>query len=69
MCFLQKLYKASENKNSKFYGDVVLWSGFWDQLSSAIDKNEDLSEIEKFNYLKSFLSGKAEKVIEGLVLE
>ena len=31
-------------------------------VSCKIDSNENLSNIEKFSYLKSFLSGKAEKV-------
>ncbi|XP_065666338.1 uncharacterized protein LOC136087466 [Hydra vulgaris] len=51
-----------------FSGDILSWKGFWDQFSTAIDSNEDLSDIAKFNYLKSYLSGRAQKLIEGLTL-
>ena len=43
-----------------FSGDILSWKGFWDQFSTAIDSNEDLSDIAKFNYLKSYLSGRAQ---------
>ena len=51
-----------------FSGDILSWKGFWDQFSTAIDSNEHLSNIAKFNYLKSYLSGRAQKLIEGLTL-
>ncbi|XP_065652958.1 uncharacterized protein LOC136080271 [Hydra vulgaris] len=51
-----------------FSGDILPWKGFWDQFSTAIDSNEDLSDIAKLNYLKSYLSGRAQKLIEGLTL-
>lgn len=34
----------------------------------AIHKNTELSKAEKFNYLKSYLSGAAANVIAGLAL-
>ena len=52
----------------KFGGSPLAWRGFWDQFSSSIDQNEDLSDIVKFNYLKSLLSGQAEKAVGGLTL-
>ncbi|XP_065675351.1 uncharacterized protein LOC136091586 [Hydra vulgaris] len=51
-----------------FSGDILSWKGFWDQFSTAIDSNEDLSDIAKFNYLKSYFSGRAQKLSEGLTL-
>ena len=37
----------------KFNGDVINWSSFWNQFSSAIHENDSLSEVNKFTYLKS----------------
>ncbi|XP_065665735.1 uncharacterized protein LOC136087157 [Hydra vulgaris] len=54
--------------NIENYGFLVKRKGVWDQFSTAIDSNEDLSDIAKFNYLKSYLSGRAQKLIEGLTL-
>ena len=54
----------------KFDGPVTIlnWRGFWDQFDSAVNDSDDLSNIDKFNYLRSFLTGSALKVIEGLSL-
>ena len=52
----------------KFDGDVINWSSFWDQFSSAIHKNDSLSEINKFTYLKSFLCDSAKLTTSGLSL-
>ena len=52
----------------KFNGDIKQWQGFWDQFDSSINKNASLTDIEKFNYLKTFLSDSAYSVISGLSL-
>ena len=39
----------------KFGGDITSWSTFWDSFHSAVHSNEDLSNVDKFNYLISFL--------------
>ena len=41
---------------------------FWDSFESAIDRNTGLSEIDKFNYLKSLLEKSATETISGLTL-
>ena len=51
-----------------FSGDKLKWDEFWDSFESAIHKNKKLPKIEKFNYLKSKLSGDAQKAISGLPL-
>ena len=51
-----------------FSGDKLKWNEFWDSFESAIHKNKKLPKIEKFNYLKSKLSGDAQKAISGLPL-
>ena len=51
-----------------FDGDVMKWAAFWDSFNSAIHTNHTLSEIDKFNYLRSLLQGTAYDAIAGLAL-
>ena len=44
------------------------WAAFWDSFNSAIHTNDRLSEIDKFNYLRSLLQGTAYDAIAGLAL-
>ena len=41
----------------KFTGDPTKWTTFWDSFSSAIHANDELNEVDKFQYLKSLLEG------------
>ena len=50
----------------KFNGEITNWPSFWDQFSSLVHRNEQLSAISKFSYLKNLLTGKAADVIKGL---
>ena len=50
----------------KFNGDVLKFAGFWDRFESAIDNNEEIPTVEKFNYLQYYLEGPAARAIEGL---
>lgn len=40
-----------------FPGDLTQWVTFWDSFDSAVHSNAQLSPIELFNYLQSFLCG------------
>ena len=51
-----------------FNGDITTWTTFWDSYESAVHKNSELSDIDKFNYLKSLLERTAQEVISGLTL-
>ena len=51
-----------------FKGDALKWQGFWDQFNSSIHQNEELNDIDRFNYLKRYLEGQALETISGLVL-
>ena len=51
-----------------FSGDKLRWTEFWDSFECAIHHNKKLSDIEKFNYLKSKVSGEAKSAILGLTL-
>ena len=50
----------------KFSGDTLKFMAFWDRFEVAIDKNEDIPKIEKFNYLCYYLEGAAARIIDGL---
>nr|XP_042913296.1 uncharacterized protein LOC122273281 [Parasteatoda tepidariorum] len=52
----------------KYYGDPSVRIEFWNQFQSTIDKNETLSVIDKFSYLKSLLGGAAANVVNGFSL-
>ena len=42
--------------------------GFWDQFLIAIHENDSMADIDKFTYLRSFLSNSALQSINGLSL-
>ena len=51
-----------------FNGDVTVWMTFWDSYDSTIHQNLELSDIDKFNYLKSLLEHTTYEAIAGLAL-
>ena len=51
-----------------FNGDLTAWTAFWESYRSAIHDNTALSEIDKFNYLKSLLTRGALEAVSGLAL-
>ena len=51
-----------------FEGDVLLWQGYWDQFSAAIDSSSQLKNTDKFNYLKMYLGKKPLDIISRLTL-
>lgn len=48
-----------------FDGDLTSWVTFWDSFDH---ENRDLSDVDKFNYLRSLLEKGAYDVISGLTL-
>ena len=52
----------------RFKGLVTQWNTVWDSYESAIHANDNISRIDKFNYLKSLLEGPALRAIQGLTL-
>ena len=50
----------------KFCGTVTDWTSFWDAFKAAIHKNNDISKIDKLNYLNSLLEGPAALNLQGL---
>ena len=51
-----------------FSGDLTKWTSFWQSFQVSVDRNPDLSDVEKFNYLSSLLEGVAGEAIAGLSL-
>ena len=49
-----------------FSGDATHWKSFIEFFDAAVHLNEQLSDVEKYTYLKSFLSGVAAEAIEEL---
>ena len=52
----------------KFGGNKAKYQSFWDSLDTAIHGNELLIDIEKLNYLHSYLEGPAAATITRLAL-
>ena len=52
----------------KFDGNPLKWKEFHDAFNSTIHNNNNLSNIDKFNYLKANLIGSAHASIQGLEL-
>ena len=51
----------------KFDGEVTQWQSFCDQFTAIIDNSEQ-SNVNKFSYLRSLLTGEALASIKGLAL-
>ena len=52
----------------KFDGSILKWTEFWDAFEATIHNKKGLHAVDKFNYLKSQLYGKASEVISRLEL-
>ena len=52
----------------RFNGNPVKWTPFWDLFQSAIHLNPELSDVDKFSYLRSLLDSTAYDAIAGLTL-
>ena len=53
-----------------FNGKICEWPEFWDGFSSSIDDNDQLSDVDKFAYLRGYFAylGPAKSTIAGLSL-
>ncbi|KAL5518072.1 hypothetical protein EMCRGX_G003745 [Ephydatia muelleri] len=52
----------------RFDGELTMWILLWDSFESAVHNSNELSPVDKFNYLKSLLDGPAAAAIAGLTL-
>ena len=53
---------------SSFSGEPLEWQTFWNQFDVSVNENESLNDVDRFNYLLKFLSGKALAAVKGLTL-
>ncbi|XP_077531153.1 uncharacterized protein LOC144143243 [Haemaphysalis longicornis] len=51
-----------------FSGDRRDWQGFWEQFDATIHANQHLTKIDKFKYLRSYITGPTKTAIEGIRL-
>ena len=51
-----------------FSGNILEWPDYWERFTSAVDDRPHLSDVSKFNYLKSTLSGSAAKSIKSIAV-
>ena len=51
-----------------FNGSALQWQTFWDSFTAGVDSNPNLSNIQKFAYLRAQLEGDAARVISGFPL-
>ena len=52
----------------KLSGKIHEWQEFWDNYESAIDSNKNLSDVDKFSYLRGLIEGPAKSAIAGFSL-
>ncbi|XP_045171011.2 uncharacterized protein LOC123533438 [Mercenaria mercenaria] len=63
-----QFYRLPKISLPTFNGDILTWQSFWDSYESTIHMNNNLTDVQKFSYLKSQLEGKAAQVIEGFAM-
>jgi hypothetical protein len=63
-----KLAKLPKLELRKFNRKICKWQEFWDGFSSSIDNNEQLTDVDKFAYLRGLLEEPAESTIAGFSL-
>jgi hypothetical protein len=49
-----------------FDGTVEEWESFYDTFISTIDRNEKLTSVQKYYYLRSSVTGKVARSIQSL---
>lgn len=60
--------KLPKLEAKRFNGKVEEWQEFWDSYESSIHKNQSLSNVDKFAYLRGLVGGAAKTTIAGLTL-
>ena len=60
--------KLPKLRPKKFSGKVSEWQEFWDSFESSIHKNDTLSDVDKFSYLRSMVTEPTSSAIAGFAL-
>ncbi|XP_055589396.1 uncharacterized protein LOC129741674 [Uranotaenia lowii] len=58
--------KLPDIKLPEFSGSILRWFSYYDTFDSLVHNNADLSDVQKFHYLKSTLRGEALKLVEKM---
>lgn len=66
---LQEYQICADQIMPLFKGDLTKWNIFWDLFVISIHNTNDISTIDKFNYLNSLLNGPTVRCILGLPLK
>ena len=60
--------KLPKLKLPVFNGEVTEWPTYWDSYEVAVHKNAQLSNVQKFTYLRMLVAKAAKDAISGLAL-
>ena len=52
----------------KFSGNPCQWNSFWDSFCAGVHNREELTDVERFGYLRGLLTDTAAATISGLTL-
>ena len=52
---------------AKLSGDVLNWPEFWDIFRTAVHEKSEISEMQKFVYLKSLLVSEATRYVANIL--
>ena len=47
--------KLPKITSKSFTGNPLLWLSFWNSFQASVDKNSDISSVDKMNYLSGLL--------------
>jgi hypothetical protein len=59
--------RLPQRQNRHFNGDIIEWTTFWETFNAAIHTS-NLTAIQKFDYLKEYIKGKARLFVQSLEL-
>ena len=60
--------KLPKLENKRFSGHPKEYKSFKDSFEIVVDRRSDIAEMEKFTYLKSFLTGGRSRAVKGLAV-
>ena len=63
-----KTVKLLSIEIKSFSGELMEWPSFLDYYEAAIHNSSELSDVQKFTYLRSYLTDAALKSVSGLTL-
>uniref|UniRef100_T1IH57 Uncharacterized protein n=1 Tax=Strigamia maritima TaxID=126957 RepID=T1IH57_STRMM len=66
---LKNVTKLPKFEMPKFAGEAIEWKSFLSQFEAAVDRNEELADVTKFQYLLAACSGNAKKLIDSFKVE